>query len=120
MLTAREIDRLIERIVASTQPVEVIIFGSYAKGCATIRSDLDILVIKETELPMSLRADDLKPMLSGILIPVDVHIYTPEEIEVYAAEEFSFIDSIVKSGKTVFSDGRYSSVYPNSGVTAEE
>jgi len=51
---------------------------------------------------MSLRADDLKPMLSGILIPVDVHIFTPEEIEVDAAEEFSFVDSILKSGKTVF------------------
>lgn len=107
MLTAKEIDGLIERIVACTRPDKVIIFGSYAKGCATIRSDLDILVIKETELPMSLRADDLKPMLSGILIPVDIHIYTPEEIEVYAAEEFSFVDSILKSGKTVFSDGQF-------------
>src|SRR6267143_1176958 len=107
MLTSKEIDRLIRRIVASIRPQKVIIFGSYAKDTATIKSDLDIFVITETELPRALRADDLKPMLSQSLIPVDVHIYTPEEVEEYAKEQFSFVQSVLKSGKTVFKNGRY-------------
>jgi predicted nucleotidyltransferase len=120
MLTSKEIDRLIRRIVASIQPQEMIIFGSYAKDTATIKSDLDIFVITETELPMALRADDLKPMLSQSLIPVDVHIYTPEEVEEYSKEQFSFVQSILKSGKTVFRDGRYLPAYSNAEVTAED
>ena len=102
MLTDKEINQLVERIVARIQPQKVIIFGSYAKGTATIKSDLDIFVIKETDLPMANRADDLKPMLSNSLIPVDVHIHTPEEVEEYGQEPYSFINSILKSGKTVF------------------
>jgi predicted nucleotidyltransferase len=102
MLTPDEIDNLVRRIVARIQPQKVIIFGSYAKGTATIKSDLDIFIIKETELPMANRTDDLKPMLAHALIPVDIHIYTPEEVEEFGKEQFSFINSILKSGKTVF------------------
>jgi predicted nucleotidyltransferase len=102
MLTEKEIEKLIDRIVTRIQPQKVIIFGSYAKGTATIKSDLDILAIKETQLPMLNRADDLKPMLSSFLIPVDVHIYTPEEVEEYGKEPFSFINSILKTGRIVF------------------
>jgi uncharacterized protein len=102
MLTVSEIDNIVQRIVTLIQPQEVIIFGSYAKGLATIKSDLDILVIKETELPMANRANELAPILSHALIPVDVHIYTPEEVEEYSQEPFSFVSSILKSGITVF------------------
>lgn len=103
MLTPNEIDNLVRRIVALIHPQEVIIFGSYAKGTATIKSDLDIVVIKETQLPMANRADDLAPMLSHALVPVEVHIYTPEEVEEYSQEPFSFVSSILKSGKRVYS-----------------
>ena len=102
MLTQIEIDSLVRRIVARIQPQKVIIFGSYAKGVATIRSDLDMLVIMETELPMANRADDLKPILAHSLIPIDVHVYTSEEVEEFGKETFSFINSILKSGKVVF------------------
>ena len=102
MLTEQEIDKFIDRIVAHIQPRKVIIFGSYAKGRATIRSDLDILVIKETELPMKRRGDILRHITASSLIPVDIHIYTPEEVEEYGREQFSFINSILKTGKTVF------------------
>jgi len=102
MLTEKEIGNLIDRIVTRIQPQKVIIYGSYAKDTATSKSDLDILVIKETELPMANRANDLKPILSNSLVPVDVHIYTPEEVAEYGQEPFSFINCILNSGKIVF------------------
>jgi predicted nucleotidyltransferase len=102
MLTEKEIEKLIDRIVTCIQPRQVIIFGSYAKGTATTRSDLDMLVIKETELPMKRRGDIFRHITANSLIPLDIHIYTPEEVEVYGREQFSFINSILKTGKTVF------------------
>lgn len=41
-------------------------------------------------------------MLSHSLIPVDIHIYTPEEVKEYGQEQFSFVNTILKWGKTVF------------------
>lgn len=102
MLTQKEIENLVQRIVERIQPQKVLIFGSYAKGTATLKSDLDILVIKETGLPMANRADDLKPVLARLLIPVDVHIYTAEEVAEYGKERFSFIESVLKSGKVIY------------------
>jgi uncharacterized protein len=120
MLTPAEIDKLVRRIAARIQPQKIIIFGSYAKGTATAQSDLDIFVVKETELPMAMRADDLQPMLSQSLISVDVHIYTPEEAAEYGKEPFSFVDSILKTGKTVFSNGEYRSVSADPEGTVKE
>lgn len=102
MLTEIEIDALVRRIVARIQPQKVILFGSYAKGTATIKSDLDVFVIQETVLPPIKRADVLKHLFSNALIPVDVHIYTPEEVEEYDKEVYSFVNSVLKSGKIVF------------------
>ncbi|HEV2772339.1 MAG TPA: nucleotidyltransferase domain-containing protein [Thermoleophilaceae bacterium] len=103
MLRQEEIDELVGQIVARIEPQKVILFGSYAKGTATIRSDVDLLVIKETELPIARRTDDLRPLLSRSLIPVDVHVYTPEEVEEYGKDPMAFINSVLKSGRTVFS-----------------
>lgn len=102
MLTPGEIDRVVRRVVTILRPTRVIMFGSYAKGSATIRSDLDLLVVADTTLPMTRRADDVQSVLARTLIPVDVHVYTPEEIEEYGAEPGSFIDSVLRTGKLVF------------------
>ncbi|MBW8876244.1 MAG: nucleotidyltransferase domain-containing protein [Acidobacteria bacterium] len=102
MLTPAEIDILVRRIAARIRPQKMIVFGSYAKGTATIKSDLDLLVIKETDLPMASRADDLKPLLARVLIPVDVHVYTPEEVAEFGKEPLSFIQSILRTGRVVF------------------
>lgn len=102
MLKPSEIDAVVHQIVQRIQPQRIIIFASYAKGTATSKSDLDIFVIKETDLPMAYRADDLRPFLCQLLIPVDVHIYTQEEVDEFGKEQFSFVDSVLKSGKTVF------------------
>ncbi|SRR6266498_3596896 len=102
MLTEAEIDRILRLIVVRTQPQKAIIFGSYAKGTATIDSDLDILVVKETDLPMARRTADLVPMLSAFLVPVDVHVFTPEEVQEYGKDEFSLVGCAFRYGRTVF------------------
>jgi uncharacterized protein len=105
MLTDDEINELVRRIVARIEPQRVIVFGSYAKGTATIHSDLDIFVVKETEVPMARRADDLMPLLSSMLIPVDVHVYTPHEVREYRKDALSFVSNVFHWGVTVFESG---------------
>ena len=107
MLTETEINILVEKIVQRLQPDKVIVFGSYAKGKATAKSDLDIFVIKETHLPMKKRNEEIKPILSNFLISVDVHVYTPEEVEAYGLEPYSFVESVLKTGKVLYESGKF-------------
>jgi uncharacterized protein len=102
MLTEAEIQKLVDKIVHRMEPEKVLIFGSYAKGTATAKSDLDLFVVKDTHLPMRERSKDISSILAGLLIRVDVHVYTPEEVEEYGNEEYSFVNSILKTGKVVY------------------
>ena len=103
MLSEAEIARLVDHIVERIQPQEVIVFGSYAKGTATSGSDLDLFVIQETELPMADRVEALRPLPSHALVAVDLHVYTPEEVEAYRNDRFSFVHSVLHSGRVAFS-----------------
>ena len=60
--------------------VEAVIFGSTAVGEADEYSDLDLVLVRETELPFVERAKEVLPLLreSG---GADLLIYTPEEYE---------------------------------------
>jgi uncharacterized protein len=102
MLTNAEIDTLIKRIVSVFYPERIILFGSYAKATATRTSDLDLLIVKETVLPMGRRADNLASIVSSYLITIDIHIYTPEEVAEYGKEPYSFIHSVLKTGKVLY------------------
>jgi uncharacterized protein len=110
MLSHSEIERLVQRIVESARPQKVVIFGSYAKGTATAKSDLDIMIVVDTDLPMAIRADQLAPALPRSWISVDIHVYTPEEIEEYRNEQFSFVRSVLTSGWTVYDKHEQSQV----------
>jgi uncharacterized protein len=51
---------LVERIATKFDPDKIILFGSYAAGNATTDSDLDLLIIKDTDLPRHRRSFDIQ------------------------------------------------------------
>jgi predicted nucleotidyltransferase len=102
MLTQQNIQRLVDQIAQRIEPKKIIVFGSYAKSKAVLHSDLDLLIIKDTSLPMEIRAANLRPLLATVLVNVDVQWYTPEEVTAYASEEHSFLYSVLKTGKVCF------------------
>jgi predicted nucleotidyltransferase len=102
MLEPQEIENLVRRIAERAQPERILVFGSYAKGTARATSDLDILVVRDTDLPMAQRAADLTPICAGYLVPIDLHVYTPEEVREYAKEEHSFLHTVLQTGWTVY------------------
>lgn len=51
MITQKQIEEIIKRIIDNYNPEKVIIFGSYAHDHPTEDSDLDLLVVKNTDLP---------------------------------------------------------------------
>jgi predicted nucleotidyltransferase len=102
MLSPGEVEEIVRQVAARTDPEAVIVFGSYAKGKATPGSDLDLMVIMETERPMARRADDIMPLFAHSLIRVDVHVYTSDEVREYGAAPFSFVRSVLASGRVAY------------------
>jgi predicted nucleotidyltransferase len=99
MLSDADIGRIVDRIVARQAPLVVGIFGSHAIGTAHAGSDLDLFVIKEgAERPVA-RRRAIERILFGVLHPLDIHVFTPEEFEETAYEALSFAWVIARQAR---------------------
>ena len=102
MISQHEIDRIINRIVEVYQPEKVILFGSYASGDASENSDLDLLVVKQTNEEPVARAAGIRKELRDFILPIDILIYTPDEIERDKDRKCTFIHNVLKSGRVLY------------------
>ena len=97
------INEIIRRVVAAVNPLKIILFGSWAYGEPKRESDVDILVmVEKNHLPRHKRAVKVYEALTGILIPKDIVVYTPEEIEDWSEVPQAFITTIVRKGKVIY------------------
>jgi len=74
---------VVEVIVKRFKPKKIILFGSYANGTPTEGSDLDLLIIKDSDVPSRLQNRAVRKMLYGLRVPVDVIVKTTKEFETY-------------------------------------
>lgn len=102
MVTEQDLGRLVSRIVEFYQPEKVILFGSYANGNADENSDLDLLLIKETDEHPLNRAAGIRKALRDVLLPMDILVYTPSEISKDQERKFTFIHDVLKSGRILY------------------
>jgi len=93
---------IMHRIVNAVPTEKIILFGSFAYGNPTKESDLDILVIMHSNLPRSKRSVPIYRALTGLLIPKDIVVYTPAEIEEWADVPQAFITTVVKKGRVIY------------------
>ncbi len=98
------IQTLKNAIVEKINPQRVILFGSYAYGNPTPKSDIDILIIlKESPLPRNERAGQLYSQLKEYSkYPKDLVVYTEEEVKKWEAVRQAFITTVIKKGKVLY------------------
>ena len=99
------LQEVIRRIVQSVNPQKIILFGSYAYGKPHEGSDLDILVVMDSNLPRYKRSVPIYRALADLLIPMDILVYTPQEIEAWKDVPQAFITSILRKGKVLYEKG---------------
>ncbi|MGQ9503210.1 MAG: nucleotidyltransferase domain-containing protein, partial [Anaerolineae bacterium] len=78
------------------------LFGSYASGTPTPDSDVDLLVIMETEASGKERSWAVSRLLIPRPFPVDILVRTPQEIERALAEGDFFIREIIAQGRVLY------------------
>jgi predicted nucleotidyltransferase len=72
---------IVDKIVNNFNPDKIILFGSYAYGHPTADSDMDIMIVMDTDEKPHKRAVSVRKVLKGIGIPKDIIVKTPEEFE---------------------------------------
>ena len=102
MIETTKINDIVSRIAAKFNPDRIILFGSYATGNPNKDSDIDLLVIKDTDLPRHRRSFDIQKSLIGSMIPMDILVYTQKEFDKEKQEKYSFINSVLKTSKTLY------------------
>jgi len=90
------------RIVEAVDPEKIILFGSHAYGKPSKDSDLDILVIMKSNLPRYKRSVPIYKALTGMLIPKDIIVYTPQEVEEWDNVPQAFVTTAVNKGKIIY------------------
>ncbi len=93
---------IVRRIVQTTQPEKIILFGSRARGHARSDSDFDLLVIKDSDEPGYRRDAPLYLVLAGMNAPVDLMVYTPEEVREWSAVPQAFVTTAIREGKVLY------------------
>ncbi len=102
MITQEQIHYVAKVIADNYHPEKIILFGSYAEGTPNKESDLDIAVIKETNIPQHHRPREIRKFLRGFLIPMDIVVYTQAEIEEWKDVKQAFITQILQTGKVIY------------------
>ena len=102
MIETNKINEIVLRIATKFNPDKIILFGSYAAGNPNNDSDIDLLIIKDTDLPIHRRSFEIQKYLIGSMIPIDILVYTNNEFEQEKTDEYSFICSAIKSSRILY------------------
>jgi len=70
-----------ERIVRDFDPLQIILFGSQARGDADQNSDIDLLVVFSELADKRKTALDILRALADLPVAKDILVSTPEELE---------------------------------------
>ena len=102
MITQEQINEITNRIVENFRPQKIILFGSYANGTPTEESDLDLLIIKDSDLPSRVQNRKVRKILSDLRVPVDVIVKTAQEFETYKDIIGTVVYPASKFGRVIY------------------
>ncbi|MBF0139300.1 MAG: nucleotidyltransferase domain-containing protein [Magnetococcales bacterium] len=95
------ISKIIYTIVEHFSPIRIILFGSYASGNPRPGSDLDLLVVMPSALPQYKRALPIRMLFRPSPCPMDILVYTPEEVNHWMGTVNHIITNALQSGKVL-------------------
>jgi predicted nucleotidyltransferase len=101
MISAEQIDAAIRTLAAAAQPERIVLFGSYARDEARDDSDLDLLVIERQVEDRAREMVRLRRLLRPLRIPVDVLVFSAEDVARWGDQPGSALYWALREGKVV-------------------
>ncbi|MGH7273861.1 MAG: nucleotidyltransferase domain-containing protein [Nitrospiria bacterium] len=103
-----QVDEILERIVAVLrehyEPEQIILFGSYAHGKPNKDSDIDLLIVKETDKPFFQRLAELRSIVSEYRhgYAFETMVVTHKELKERLKRAVQFFQAIMEKGTVLY------------------
>ncbi len=96
-----QIKQIVDQISRNYNPEKILVFGSAAQGRFGKDSDIDLMIVKSTKKDYFKRTYEVRCCLDTDL-PLDILVYTPEELEQRRLLGDSFIQQVLAKGKVLY------------------
>ena len=94
-----ELERVTKMLRKDKEIRSIMLFGSLARGDVSEKSDIDLIIIKNTKKKFLDRLDEIYSTLVPN-VALDILVYTPEEFK--AMKNRSFIMGAMEEGKILY------------------
>ena len=102
LIDPETIDGVAKAIIENFHPEKIILFGSYASGTPTPDSDLDFLVVMDTDQPKHKRSGPIASLFKPYPCAMDILVYTPEEVNKWNGATNHIITEAFLDGRVVY------------------
>ena len=103
LISAETISGVVRTIADGCSPEKIVLFGSYASGTPTPDSDLDLLIIMETDQVQRVkRAVPIHQLFRPKPCSMDILVYTPQEVAYWDGAFNHIVTEALSSGKVLY------------------
>ena len=93
---------IVDRLVKAIDPDRIVLFGSRVRGDERSDSDLDLLVVKDSEDPPHRRVIPAYRALTGLGVSKDIIWRTPGEISDWAGVQNYVVTRALREGRVLY------------------
>jgi uncharacterized protein len=102
VISEETIDGVISAIGLAFRPYKILLFGSYANGQPTPDSDLDLMVVMDTDRPRNKRSTPIRLLFRPMPCSMDILVVTPEEVDHWNGTVNHIITEVFQTGKVLY------------------
>ena len=104
-VTREQLQEVVQRIKGACDPQRILLFGSHVYGKPMPDSDVDLLVVMQSNERAAARSAAIAKTLLDIPFPMDIIVRTPDEIRHRLNIGDYFIREILERGEVLYERG---------------
>lgn len=102
LIEGKTLSAIVQAIVDRFHPEQIVLFGSYASDHPTPDSDVDLLIVMETEAPPHRRAAPIRLLFRPTPCAMDILVFTPDEVARWRGVPNHIVTEAFATGEVVY------------------